>query len=301
MERADLVISLGASLSNGFVGEKWDAFSSGARIVMVDLDNAELDKAKPHIDLPVRQDVKLFITELLDGIRAASLPSVADWTAECQELKAAHPIILADQRLDPINSYYLVQRLELHSNERHIFVSDTGGAYYATGQVLRFERHQRDLTSVAFANMGIALPLAIGAAVGDPNAEVICLSGDGSLEVNIQELRTIVQYDLPIKIFVINNGGYGSIRDSQDEFCDGEYTDDTEMLDFEGVAAAFKLPFSRIASVSDLDRVIAGVLARRGPQLVEVICDAQQKIAVPLREQMTIKRPKRRLAVSAAG
>jgi acetolactate synthase I/II/III large subunit len=301
MERADLVISLGASLSHGFVGEKWDAFSADARVVMVDLDHAELDKVRNHVDLAVPMDVRLFIDALLDGIKSVPLPNFTEWMAECQRLKAAHPIVRADQRSDPINSYYLVQRLEAHSNEGYIFVSDTGGAYYTTGQALRFDRNQRDLTSVAFANMGIALPLAIGAAAGDPNAEIICLSGDGSIEVNIQELRTIVQYDLPIKIFLINNGGYGSIRDSQDEFCKGEYTDDTEILDFEKVATAFGLPFSRIASVSDLDRMIASVLARRGPELVEVICDTQQKIAVPLREKMAIKRPDRHLEVPAEG
>ena len=139
--------------------------------------------------------------ETLDAVAGAGLPDYGAWVAKCQAFKAAHPILQPAQLGDPINSYHLVQRLERHTSATHIFVSDTGGAYYTTGQALSFDRGQRELTSVAFANMGIALPLAIGAAAGDPSADIICLSGDGSLEVNMQELHTIVQYDLPIKIF----------------------------------------------------------------------------------------------------
>ncbi|HEV7881048.1 thiamine pyrophosphate-binding protein [Bradyrhizobium sp.] len=301
LEKADLVISLGCSLSHGFAGDAWDAFSPSAKIVMVDFDAAELDKVRQHVTLPILLDVKLFIDELLDAADNVALPRHGEWIAECQKAKAAHPVLRSDQYGDPINSYHLIQRLEAHANEGHIFVSDTGGAYYTTGQALKFDRNQRELTSVAFANMGIALPLAIGAAAGDPTAEIICVSGDGSIEVNIQELRTIVQHGLPIKVFVINNGGYGSIRDSQDEFCKGEYTDDTEVLDFEKVASAFNLPFTRIASVRDLDSSIARVLSRRGPEFVEVICDTQQKIAVPLRERTTRKTLGHHLVASAAG
>ncbi len=300
LEQADLVISLGSSLSHGFAGDAWDAFAPAAKIVMVDFDAAELDKIRQHLTLPILLDVKLFIDRLLDATGGIPLPGFGDWIAECQKAKTANPVVRSEQCGDPINSYYLVQRLEAHANENHIFVSDTGGAYYTTGQALKFERNRRDLTSVAFANMGIALPLAIGAAVGDPGAEIICVSGDGSIEVNIQELRTIVQYGLPIKVFIINNGGYGSIRDSQDEFCAGEYTDDTEILDFEKVAAAFNLPFTRIASVRDLDSSIDRALSRRGPELVEVICDTRQKIAVPLRARTTGKQLDHPIVESAA-
>jgi acetolactate synthase-1/2/3 large subunit len=228
--------------------------------------------------------------ETLDAVAGAGLPDYGAWVAKCQAFKAAHPILQPAQLGDPINSYHLVQRLERHTSATHIFVSDTGGAYYTTGQALSFDRGQRELTSVAFANMGIALPLAIGAAAGDPSADIICLSGDGSLEVNIQELHTIVQYDLPIKIFVINNGGYSSIRDSQDEFCGGNYTDEADVLNFEKVAAAFGMPFARISSAAELDPVIRHALSSRGPILVEVMCDSRQKIAVPVRERASARR-----------
>lgn len=285
MEQADLVLSLGSSLAHSFVGEARDAFSPSATIVMVDLDEAELTKSGQRVDLPVRADVGQFIGELLDALPNADLPTFGPWLAECQDLKAAHPVLPPEKCGDPINSYHLVQRLEAHSNSGHIFVSDAGGSYYATGQALTFDGGQRELTAIAFATMGIALPLAIGGVTADPSAEAICLSGDGSIELNIQELRTIAQYDLPVKVFIINNGGYSSIRHSQDEFCDGNYTDDAGVLNFEKVADAFGLPFARIGTVADLDPVIARVLAKTGPVLVEVLCDTQQQIVAPLRQR----------------
>ena len=121
--------------------------------------------------------------------------------------------------------------------------------------------------------MGCAIPFAIGAAVTEPEAQIIAITGDGSIELNIQELRTMSQNNLNIKLFVINNGGYASIRKSQDDMVGGRYTDDQEVLNFSKVAKAFELKFQILEDYEELDLKIPEILSVNGPILIEVVCD----------------------------
>ena len=281
MRRADLVLSLGCSLGSAVVGEDLDGFDPDATVVMVDVDEAELVKPGLPVDIPLRADVGAVLAGLVARLERHGAADVAAWTEECEELAAASPAVPPEWRSDPINSYHLVERLEAHTGPRHVFVSDAGSSYYVTGQALRFENGQRELTSGAYATMGVALPMAIGAAFADPDARVVVVTGDGSIELNIQELRTLSQHGLDVKVLVINNGGYASIRDSQDAMCGGRYTDDQSVLDFRKVADAFDLPFHLIEREAQLDAELSGVLDTRGPALVEVVCDTEQEMILP--------------------
>lgn len=281
MRRADLVLVLGCSLSHALVGEDMDGFDPAARVVMVDLDAAELGKPGLPVDVALRAEVRATIAALGDRLGRDRVPDFSDWREECEALADEQPTVLPAWRSDPINSYHLVERLEAHTGPRHVVVSDAGSSYYATGQALRFENGQRELTSGAYATMGVALPMAIGAAFADPDARVVVVTGDGSIELNIQELRTLSQHGRDVKVFVINNGGYASIRDSQDAVCGGRYTDDQDVLDFRKVADAFDLPFHLIEREAQLDELLPGMLAERGPALVEVVCDTEQEMVLP--------------------
>ena len=126
--------------------------------------------------------------------------------------------------------------------------------------------------------MGCAIPFAIGAAVTEPEAQIIAITGDGSIELNIQELRTMSQNNLNIKLFVINNGGYASIRKSQDDMVGGRYTDDQDVLNFSKVAKAFELKFQILEDYEELDLKIPEILSVNGPILIEVVCDPTQEI-----------------------
>ncbi len=278
MRRCDLVVSLGCSLSHAFVGEDFDCFDSDATIVMVDIDLAELTKPGVHVDVPIQADVAQVIDGLLARWPGSDTPDWGDWIHECRHRKDAFPVVLPEQRRDPINSFHFVERLEAHTDKRHVFVSDAGGSYYVTGQALSFDRQQREVTSGTFASMGVALPLAVGASASDPNLQVLVITGDGSIETNIQELRTISQYELDIKVFILNNGGYASIRESQNAMCGGRYTDAQAVLDFAHVAKAFELPFCRIENSEALDMQVEAVLSRHGPELIEVICNPNQEM-----------------------
>jgi acetolactate synthase-1/2/3 large subunit len=129
--------------------------------------------------------------------------------------------------------------------------------------------------------MGLTIPLAIGAASCSPESQIIAITGDGSIELNIQELQTVQLNNLNIKIFVINNGGYASIRVSQDSMCGGRYTDDEEILNFSKVADTFNMPFYFLDDYKKLDNNIKEILSIDGPALIEVLCDPNQIIMSP--------------------
>jgi acetolactate synthase-1/2/3 large subunit len=231
--------------------------------------------------MKVLLDVKVVLEKMLEKIHGQKIKQFTIWTDYCLTLKKNYPIVSSDLEKNPINSYFLVNRLAALSNKNQHFVSDAGSSYYVTGQALDYNFSQRDITSGAFATMGVAIPMAIGASCYDKDAQIIVVTGDGSLELNIQELKTVSQNNLDIKIFVINNGGYASIRESQDEYSDGRYTEDEDILDFSKVAQAFELKYEIIDDYSSIDKQINKVTSNRNPTLIEVVCERDQKIFGP--------------------
>ncbi|MGC4979339.1 thiamine pyrophosphate-binding protein [Streptomyces sp. DT193] len=284
MAQADLVLTLGSSLSTAFVGEDADSFNPDATVVAVDIDPSQLKKKGVRIDFPVCMDVRDLLDALLIESAESTEPAASErWLATCAELKEAHPTIAGGELREPLNSYRFVERLDAHTGPGHVFVVDTGSAYYVTGQTLEFSASQREITSAAFLNMGAAVPMAVGAAFSRPDCQVLVLVGDGAIELNIQELATISQYSLDVKVFVLNNGGYASIRESQEALCEGPALEEPEALNFRDVAKAFGLPYRKLERAATLDADLVGLLAHRGPELVEVMCDPKQLLLRPLR------------------
>lgn len=286
MSKADLILSLGSRLAVPFIG---DGFSDTAKIIMVDVDEQELLKPSLLIDLPIWADVGLFIEDLLISLADTILPNTSDWMVSCWIYSDKYPMIL-EQR-NPIDLYYFISRLDAFAEETHIFVSDAGSANFVTGQVLHFEKGQREITSGAFASMGLAIPLAIGCAAANKDAQILAITGNGSLELNIQELKTMSYYNMNIKLFVINNGGYASIRNTQDELFGGRYIGSDqmgsgEMLDFQKIADAFDLPYFNIQRYEEVDDKILEIIVQDGPAFIEVMCDNNQKIIEPWKEMV---------------
>jgi acetolactate synthase-1/2/3 large subunit len=289
LARADLVLALGTRLAAQLAGGALEHFAPDAKIVMVDIDPAEIAHHGTRVTVPVVSDVRSFLVELLRQAQAAALPDWSPWLRECSDLKASHPMVLPAQKRNPIDLYYFMSRLDANAGAHHVFITDAGSNFYVGGQVYRFEQGQREVTSGAYAAMGLSIPLAIGAAVARPEAQILAVTGDGSLELNIQELKTLSYYGFNVKLFVINNGGYVSMRNWQDQFFDGRRigSDDTtgaEMLNLRKVAEAFDLPYALIADVEEIDTKLAKAMASTGPLFVEVICDSNQTIVQPFLE-----------------
>jgi acetolactate synthase I/II/III large subunit len=289
LAKPDLVIALGSRLSVSMAGAGLEHLAQDAAVVMVDIDPAEIAHQSPRVNVPVCGDVRMFLERLLRHLSSIQLPDWKTWSEECRALKSANPMVLPEQKRDPLDIYYFMARLDALADERHVFVTDAGSNYYVGGQVYRFEKGQREITSGAFAAMGLSIPLAIGAAVARPEAQILAVTGDGSLELNIQELKTLSYYGFNVKLFVLNNGGYVSMRNWQDSFFDGRRigSDDTtgaEMLDLRKVADTFDLHYELIERVDDVDHKLRAIMARSGPAFVEVVCDSKQVIVQPYLE-----------------
>ena len=283
MNQADLVIALGCRLAVQFVGHNFEAFSPDAKIVAVDIEEAELKKPGLSIDLPVHSDVKPFLEKFNQKCADQAHPDWGSWLEHCRHLVKTHPMLLPEQHRNPIDLYYFMSRLDALSGSNHVLVTDAGSNYYTGGQVWRFENGQREVTSGTNAAMGLSIPLAIGASVANSEGQVLAVTGDGSLELNIQELKTISHYGFNLKLFVINNGGYVSMRKWQDTFFEGRRIDTAEAtgvgtLNLERIAQAFDLNYVLIDKYEEVDEKLTEIMADTDPLFVEVVTDDRQVI-----------------------
>ena len=282
LQNADVVVSLGCRLNIRQIGYEFAAFAREAYLAVVDIDPVELQKPTITPDLAVHADVGCFLEELDAALGARPLPSRAEWLAWCQERKRRYPVVLPEYRRDeePVNPYVFVDVLSRHLDEEAVVVTANGGAVVISNQALRVPRGARLICSSGTASMGYDLPAAIGAcvAVGRP---VICLAGDGSVQMNLQELQTIVHHHLPVKMFIFDNQGYLSMRQTQDNLFGGRYVgadrgSGVSLPDMSAIAGAYGIPARRVGRHEDLDAAIVATLEGDGPQLCVVTMDPMQ-------------------------
>ena len=287
IQNADLVLILGSRLNIRQVSYNWQAFASRAFKIQVDIDPAELSKPTVQPDMAVTADLALFLAALRQQLgNWVSPASHLEWLAWCKERLARYPSVQPKQRqfAGKINPYHFVEQLFTHLNGSDIIACGNATATIVPFQVAAIQTGMRLFSNSGSASMGYDLPAAIGAyygALADRGAQprIICLAGDGSIMMNLQELQTIAHHRLPIKIFVLNNRGYLSIRGSQTNFFGrlaGEGPDSgVSFPDFVTVATAFGIPAHRISSV-DFSQQIGEILAQPGPCLCDVVLDETQ-------------------------
>lgn len=281
VQNSDLVIAIGSRLSVSSTGHEYHNFAREARIVVVDIDSEEHKKNTVKIDLFINSDAKKF----LEKIEYCSAPDTKDWIQKCLEWKVKYPVCLqeyADDK-DGINLYYFVDRLSKKMKPDAVIISDAGSAFYAVSQGIYLKEGQRYITSGGQAEMGYTIPASIGISIARENGEVIGITGDGSFQMNLQELQTIVHYDLPIKIFVWNNDGYLSIRATQSKFFEGRFigTDKTSGVSFpelEKIAYAYGIKYLKLSRIDKLDETIEEILNYPKAVVCEVMCIRDQEI-----------------------
>jgi acetolactate synthase-1/2/3 large subunit len=281
VQNSDLVISLGSSLSVSVTGFRYDTFAREAKKFIVDIDKHEHKKNTINIDYEVNIDVREFLQSSL------SIDYIANqtWVEKCTNWRDKWPVFEKSYQNTKhgINIYYFLHELSKHNKPDAITISDAGSAYYTTSQAIQIQHQQRYVTSGAQADMGFTLPASIGVAIASNSDNIIGITGDGSFQMNIQELQTVVNYNLPIKLFVLNNGGYLSIRNTMDKFFEGRHygTDTKSGLSFPSVkkiAHAYGLPYYRLKNSKDLKEKLPIILETKGPSLIEVICPFKQDI-----------------------
>jgi acetolactate synthase-1/2/3 large subunit len=289
VQNADLLVILGSRLNIRLVSYNWENFAPRAKKIMVDVDAAELKKPTLKIDFPIHADLK-DVLPLLDRLTQAWQPRHQGWLSWCKERLQRYPVVLPEYWKLPakVNPYCFMDRLFTRLEENDVIACGDGTACVTAFQAATIRAGQRLFHNSGCASMGYDLPAAVGAAIARPDLRrIICLAGDGSIMMNLQELQTIVGRKLPVKIFVLNNSGYHSIRQTQANFFPdnivGCGTDSgLSFPDFGKIANAFGLPFQRCSAHGELDEAIGKTLAVAGAALCEIVLDLQQAFAPKL-------------------
>ena len=276
LQNADLLISIGSRNNIRQVSYNWKSFAREATKVVVDLDAAELKKFTLVPDLAIHADAGEFLANLAEQVDKTSFPAWTDWLQWCGVRRVKYSSVLPKHRVSEahINPYHFIDRLSAQLGSDAVVVAGNGTACVALFQAGNVKKGQRFIWNSGCASMGYDLPAAIGACFAAGGRDVICLAGDGSLQMNIQEFQTIVHHQLPLKLFVLSNNGYISIRQTHQAFFAGRLTgcDDSSGVSFPDitrVAAAYGLPVAVIDGHDHLDEKIAAVLATPGP----IVCD----------------------------
>ena len=280
IQNSDLIISLGSRLSVCLTGFEYQLFARESKLIVIDIDEHEHKKNTVNIDQFICADVGDF----LENIEKKVMPKpLGEWQKKCVYWKNKWPVYQTGYDTDTVNMYEFTKALSQLANEDAVVVSDAGSSYYVTSQSFTLNSNkQRYITSGAQADMGFTLPAAIGVCIA-ADKPVIGITGDGSFQLNIQELQTIKHYNLPVKLIVFNNNGYLSIRATQNKFFEGRRigTDAASGVSFpqvEKIANAYGLPYFKINNVGELREKLAKVIAAPGAIICEVICPENQEI-----------------------
>lgn len=285
VQNADLIIILGARMAIRQVGFNHMAFGRAAKQIMVDLDPIEMNKPTLRIDHKFEIDLKSLMPNFLKRIsNMKSLPAHFDFLDWCRAKVAKYPTVLPhhyETGTGPVNPYVFVKDLFCALPNDCSIVTGDGTAAVVTFKAAHIKTGQRLFTNKGCASMGFDLPAAIGAYHADKNKPIICIAGDGSLMMNLQELQTIVGTKIPVKIFILNNNGYHSIRQSQNNYFDGFEVgcgpeSGVTFPDFKKLAGGFGISYTRINHKDDCADVIQKTLNSNGAIICEVLIDMQQ-------------------------
>ncbi len=283
VQNSDLLIIIGSSLPVAETGYEYSQFAREAKVIVVDIDTSSHRKNTIKIDLLIESDAVIF----LDGLRTNMIsPKDMQWVDKCISWREKYPVCLPEYaKLEKkVNIYHFIDKLCDKLGDEDVVVTDAGSSFYAGSQAVKIKKGMRYITSGGFATMGYGIPASIGVCFANGKKRVMCITGDGSFQQNIQELQTIVHYGLPIKIFVLNNDGYLSIRFTQGKYFENRFIGESSISgvsfpDTKKIAKAYGIKFIRVSNNSMLDRTLEKVLDYN----VAVICE----IMVP-RDQLII-------------
>jgi len=294
VQNADVLLVIGSRLNIRQVSYNWQAFAPHAYKIQVDIDPGEMAKPTVRPDMPVVADAGVFLTALEGRIAARDFDAAAHgpWLAWCRERVKRYPVVLPRHRAlagNRINPYYFIEALFDRLRPDDVIVCGNGSACVIPFQAGRIKKGQRLFANSGCASMGYDLPAAVGAAVARGGRRVICLAGDGSLMMNVQELATVAGLSLPILLFVLNNAGYLSIRQTQQSFFDGRLmgsdpASGVQLPDFTRLGHGFGLEAQPLEG-PDFLRDLDAILATSGPRLVDVRLDADQGFEPKLRSR----------------
>ncbi|MGB3912046.1 MAG: biosynthetic-type acetolactate synthase large subunit [Thermacetogeniaceae bacterium] len=274
VSHSDLLIAVGARFDDRVTG-RLDTFATQAKVIHIDIDAAELGKnVRPHHVL--NGDAKLILQELLSRVE---IPQTKEWLDQIAVWKKEHPLSYCQDK-DKIKPQYVIEQLRKLAGEKAIVTTEVGQNQMWAAQYYKVSKPRTFISSGGLGTMGFGLPAAVGAQIGRPDDLVISISGDGSFQMNLQELATIVQQQLPIKIIILNNGYLGMVRQWQELFHDKRYSQ-TELIpvpDFVKLADAYGIAGYRAHSPEEVGPVLEQALNHPGAVVVDVVIDREENV-----------------------
>lgn len=283
-QNSDLLLVVGSRLNIRQISYNWQAFARAAYKVQVDIDKSEMDKPTVNIDWKITADAKPFFQLMVDKLNEHPKEPHTTWIKWSKERLKRYPTMLQKHKEAPdgfINPYHFVHILQSNLEAHDVLVCGDATACIVPFQVVQIKKGQRLFSNSGDASMGYDLPAAVGAAIAHGGKRrIICSAGDGSIQMNIQELQTIVHHQLPIKIFVYNNDGYLSMKQTQDGYfklrIGAEKNSGVSFPDMVKIAQAYGIPARRWHSAAQAEDEITEVLSSQGPELVDVSLDPAQ-------------------------
>jgi acetolactate synthase I/II/III large subunit len=283
VENCDLMLVLGCRLNIRQISYNYKDFAKAAYKIIVDIDINELNKPTLKPDMPILADVKDVIHALEDAANEGNVGDHQHWLAWCRETNLRYPAVMEKFFLKqtPLNPYVFIDKLFNQLNENDNVVTGNGSACVIAFQVAKIKKGQRLFTNSGCASMGYGFPAALGCTFASNGNPVICLDGDGSFQMNLQELQTVVYNQANVKLFILNNNGYHSIRQTQKNLfetplvgvCDGN---GLSFPNLEKLAFAYCIPYVRIETLDEIEQKISKVLSTVGPVICEAILDPEQ-------------------------
>lgn len=281
IQNSDLLITIGCRLGVGLVGYNYKEFANKAFKVMVDVDEKELFKPSVMPDLPIKMDALKFLKNIEVELGDFEF-SNSKWLERTSNWKTDYPVNLPEYKneINGINTYHFINELSEKSNNKSIFVVDTGSCFHVHAQAFKVKYGQRHIITGGLSTMGYS-PAANGVAAAAKNKDVYCITGDGSFQFNIQELQTIIQYNLPVKIILFNNNGYLLIRLTQNNFLQSRFMgiDKATGVSFPNlkkIAKAYGIKYMQVSKIERLDNKLNKLIDHKGPIIFEVFCPSDQ-------------------------
>lgn len=300
VQNSDLVFAIGNRLSIRQVGYNWKTWAREAYVIMNDVCEDEMKKPTLHVDMPVWADAKELLEKMATRLEKTGEKVFTgnDWIERCQQWKKNYPVVLPKHYEDKnhANVYAFIKELSSRLSEGQVTVVGNGSACVVGSHAYVIKKDQRFIINSAIASMGYDLPAAIGAAVAehgdkalygrsltdDSVKDIILVTGDGSIQMNIQELQTVIHHKMPIKIFLINNQGYHSIRQTQTNLFNknfvgiGPQSGDLSFPDMSKLAPAYGYPYLSCDGNDKLDETIDKALGMKGPVICEIFVSTEQ-------------------------
>lgn len=284
VQNSDFLLCIGTRLNIYQVGYQFKTWAREAYTVVVDVDERELKKPTVHIDVPICADAKVILELLNDIFEEENVAEKFSWIQQCEIWKNKYPVVTKFhyEKKGLTNIYAFMDCLSRFLTEDMITVVTNGSASVVGSQSYYIYQKSRFIMNCALSSMGYGLPAAIGACIANGRKSLVCIEGDGSLMMNLQELQTLVTNQLPIKLFIINNDGYHQIRQTQNHIFHnglvgvGPESHDLGFPNYEKIAGAFEIPYLCIHSNEEMLGIIQEVFQTQSYAICEVFVSIEQ-------------------------